>query len=134
MIKQIKTMEEQLKFEVWALVELFGHNQLSGKVSEQVIAGQLFVRIDVPATKKSPAFTKYHLPTAIYGITPVEEEYATRMAECIGAQPVNDYRHNQVIDEIIREKMKELQELPKDGSPKSLEEGSEMEEGPELYF
>ena len=100
--------ENQVKFETWALVELFGHNQLSGKVSEQIIAGQSFVRIDVPKTKKVPAFTKYHLPTAIYGLTPVDEDYATRMAERIEAQPVNDYKHNEVISEIIKERLQEL--------------------------
>jgi hypothetical protein len=100
--------ENQVKFETWALVELFGHNQLAGKVSEQTIAGQSFIRIDVPKTKKVPAFTKYHLPTAVYGLTPVDENYATRMAEHIEAQPVNDYKHNEVISEIIRERLKEL--------------------------
>lgn len=100
--------EKQIKFESWAIVELFGHNQLAGKVTEQTIAGQSFVRIDVPQTKHCPAFTKYHLPTAIYGLTPVEEDYATRMAERINAQPINDYKHNEVITEIIKEKLAQM--------------------------
>jgi hypothetical protein len=100
--------ETQVKFESWALVDLFGHNQLAGKVTEQVIAGQSFVRIDVPKTNQCPAFTKYHLPTAVYGLTPVEEDYATRMAERISAQPINDYKHNEVITEIIKEKLQEM--------------------------
>jgi hypothetical protein len=104
-------MEElKIKFETWALVELFGHNQLAGKVSEETIAGTSFIRIDVPKTKKVPSFTKYHLPSAVYGITPVDEDYATRMAERIEAQPVNDYKHNEVISEIIRERLKALSE------------------------
>lgn len=100
--------KEQVSFETWALVELFGHTQLSGKVTEQVIAGQSFLRIDVPKTSKCPPFTKYHLPTAVYGITPVEEDYACRMAERIAAQPINDYKHNEVISEILNEKLQEL--------------------------
>jgi hypothetical protein len=103
-------MEEttQTKFETWALVELFGHAQLAGKVSEQTIAGTAFVRIDVPKTSKCPAFTKYHLPSAVYGLTPVDEDYATRMAERIQAKPINDYKHNEVISEIIKEKLTEM--------------------------
>lgn len=97
------------KFETWAMVELFGHNQLAGKVTEQVIAGQSFVRIDVPKTSKTPAFTKYHLPSAIYGLTPVDEDYATRMAERIAATPINDYKHNEVISEIIKERLSKMQ-------------------------
>jgi hypothetical protein len=100
--------EKQIKFETWAIVELFGHNQLAGKVTEQVIAGQSFVRIDVPKTSQCPEFTKYHLPSAVYGLTPVEEDYATRMAERIAAQPINDYKHNEVITEIIKEKLQEM--------------------------
>jgi hypothetical protein len=91
-----------------ALVELFGHAQLSGKVSEQTIAGTAFVRIDVPKTSKCPAFTKYHLPSAVYGLTPVDEDYATRIAERIQAKPINDYKHNEVISEIIKEKLTEM--------------------------
>ena len=102
-------MEEQVKFETWAIVELFGHNQLAGKVSEQTIAGQSFVRIDVPKTSKTPCFTKYHLPTAVYGLTPVDEDYAKRMAERIDAVPVATYAHNEVISEIIKERLASLQ-------------------------
>lgn len=99
---------EQIKFETWAVVELFGHTQLAGKVSEQNIAGQQFVRIDVPATQHCPTFTKYHLPSAVYGLTPVDEEYATRMAQKIAAKPINDYKHNEVIREIVEYKMAQL--------------------------
>lgn len=98
----------QTKFESWALVELFGHTQLSGRVTTETIAGQEFVRIDVPKTEKVPAFTKYHLPNAVYGITPVDEDYATRMAEKIQAKPINDYKHNEVISEIIKERLAEM--------------------------
>jgi hypothetical protein len=100
--------EKQIKFESWAIVELFGHNQLAGKVTTENIAGQEFVRIDVPKTTKVPAFTKYHLPTAVYGLTPVDEDYATRMADRINAQPINDYKHNEIIREIIKEKLAEM--------------------------
>jgi hypothetical protein len=111
----------QPKFESWAMVELFGHNQLSGKVTEQVIAGQSFIRIDVPATPNCPAFTKYHLPTAIYGLTPVDEEYATKMAERIAAKPINDYKHHEVISEIIKERLLKL------NAPDSNKDDSEYE-------
>ncbi|MEI8048454.1 MAG: hypothetical protein WCI92_13805 [Bacteroidota bacterium] len=99
---------ENVKFDSWCIVELFGHNVLAGKVTEQVICGQAYVRIDVPKTSKCPAFTRYQLPTSIYGMTPVEEDYACRMAEQIQAQPVTSYAHNQVISELIREKLQEM--------------------------
>ncbi|HBZ67562.1 MAG TPA: hypothetical protein DEO70_12060 [Bacteroidales bacterium] len=100
--------QEFSTFQSWAIVELFGHTQLAGKVTEQTIAGQSFLRIDVPHTTHCPAFTKYHLPSAVYGLTPVDQDYASRMAEHIGAQPVNSYNHHEVIAEIIREKLQDI--------------------------
>lgn len=96
------------KFASWAIVELFGHNQLAGYVTEHVISAQSFIRIDVPKTSKTPPFTKYHNPSSVYGITPVDEDYATRMAERISATPINDYKHNEVIAEIIKEKLSQM--------------------------
>lgn len=75
-------MSDQAVFEVHALVELFGHQRIAGKVSEQVIAGTGFIRVDVPATKKA-AYTRFFNPAAIYGITPVDEATALALAGSI---------------------------------------------------
>lgn len=70
-------------FEVFALVELFGHNKIAGKVSEQVIGGTGFIRVDVPETSRKPAYTRFFNPSAIYSILPVDEGVMTRLAESI---------------------------------------------------
>lgn len=75
-------MAEQT-FEIWALVELFGHQRIAGKVVEQVIAGAGFIRVDVPETSGRPAHTRYYNPSAIYGMTPTDEATATRLAASI---------------------------------------------------
>lgn len=33
--------------ELWAVVEVLGHRQFAGRCSEEVLAGQTFLRIDV---------------------------------------------------------------------------------------
>lgn len=107
------TENTQPKFEIWAVIELMGHAQLAGKVSEQVIAGDVFLRIDVPKTDFCPQFTKYHSSKAVYSITPVDEEYATKMAQKIQAKPVNNYNHSEVIRELVKEAFeKGTNELP----------------------
>ena len=78
-------------FNSWALVELFGHQQISGLVSEQRIAGAAFVRVDVPAVKDVPAYTKFFFPSAIYGITPCEEEAARRACEYLRIRPIQTH-------------------------------------------
>ena len=77
------------KFESWALVELFGHKRMAGKVSEQDIGGNGFIRIDVPAVNGSQAFTKFLGPASIYGITPVDEEHAIAAAQAWNPRPID---------------------------------------------
>ncbi|MDD2657785.1 MAG: hypothetical protein PHD04_03970 [Candidatus Pacebacteria bacterium] len=43
------------KFDEWAIIDLFGHQKIAGRVSEQQIGGASFVRVDVPL---EPPFTK----------------------------------------------------------------------------
>jgi hypothetical protein len=66
--------ENKAVFEVYALVELFGHQRLAG-------AG--FIRVDVPQTSRRAGFTRFFGPSAIYGITPVDEAVAKALAESI---------------------------------------------------
>jgi hypothetical protein len=84
-------MSEPTAFDNWCIVELFGHQKISGKVTEQVIAGQGFIRVDVPATSRHPSFTRLFGSGAIYSITPVEAEIAQTAAEHIWIEPVTVY-------------------------------------------
>jgi hypothetical protein len=78
-------------FDVFAIVELFGHARIAGRVTEQVIAGQGFIRVDVPELPTRPAFTRLYGPGAIYSITPVSNEIATAAACSMRVEPVNVY-------------------------------------------
>jgi hypothetical protein len=78
-------------FENHCIVELFGHQKIVGKVTEQTIGGQAFVRVDVPPTKRHPAFTRLFGSGAIYSITPVSEEIARQAAEQVYVEPVTVY-------------------------------------------
>jgi hypothetical protein len=82
---------EQEKKEMWALVELFGHNRIAGRVTEAEIGAGALIRVEVPAVKDKDPLTKYYNVKAIYGITPVDEATARRMAESIDSAPINAY-------------------------------------------
>jgi len=82
-------MDISEKFESWAIVELFGHNRIAGKCSEQNVAGSNMLRIDVPETEKNPAFTRLLGHAAIYAINPVTEEVATYWAKMLHCAPIN---------------------------------------------
>jgi len=85
------TQESEQKFEGFAIVELMGRNVIAGYVSEQVIAGAALLRVDVPATERQPAYTKFFGGTSIYGITPTTEEIAKRAAERLNIRPVSEW-------------------------------------------
>src|SRR5687768_7952526 len=79
------------RFDSWAIVELFGHKKIAGRVTEQVIGGGAFVRVDVPASKHYAAYTKLLGNGAIYAITPVDEAIARKALEYINADPIPVY-------------------------------------------
>lgn len=84
------------KFEVWGLLELFGHQRLWGRLSEQTIGGCHFIRVDVPAVtvegeQPIAEYTRFFTQGAIYGMTPTSEEVARAMATRHQARPVQAY-------------------------------------------
>lgn len=78
--------------ETWAIVDLFGHARIAGRLSEHQIGGQSFVRVDVPeVTDKSgttPAHTRLFGAGAIYSVAFVDEATATLAARDIRSEPV----------------------------------------------
>jgi len=90
-------MTDENKFETWAIIELFGHNQIAGKCTEQNIAGSNMLRVDVPETDEQPSFTRFLGSGAIYAINPVTEEIARHWAKSLQVSPVNAWDIQQYI-------------------------------------
>lgn len=88
--QSINKMENQ-KLDIWAIVELFGHSKICGKITEQSIAGGNMLRVDVPETTSQPAFTKFYGNAAIYCINPVGEDVAKYMADKLSITPINSW-------------------------------------------
>jgi hypothetical protein len=76
------------KFEEWAIMEIFGYRKLAGKVSDAVIGGGSFIRIDIPGPDESWS-TQFYSPQAVYSIIPVGEDLARGMAEQYQPEPVH---------------------------------------------
>lgn len=96
---------EKQSFEQWAIVEIFGHQKIAGKVTEQTIGGCAFVRVDVPdlpertvddygTPRLNPpvaGYTKLYGNGAIYAITFVDEAIAKATAASLRVMPVDSY-------------------------------------------
>ncbi|HZR77899.1 MAG TPA: hypothetical protein VFA58_01750, partial [Chthoniobacterales bacterium] len=62
--------EDKKTFDEWALVELFGHARIVGRVTEATIAGGAFIRVDIPDKEGKTIFTRFFGPSAIYSMSP----------------------------------------------------------------
>ena len=88
-------------FNQWAIVDVMGHQRYAGRVTEQVLAGTGFIRVDVPEAQKPqydgtvqtlPAMTKLFSPSAIHSISPCTEEVARTAAASVGrSEPIDAY-------------------------------------------
>lgn len=94
-------MSDGQEQEMWALVELFGHQRIAGKLTACELGGGSLVRIDVPAIGDRAPLTKYYNVKAIYGITPVDQDTCERVAREIRAEPIAEYS--------VRAEMRRLQ-------------------------
>lgn len=70
----------------WAILELLGHRRLADYVTEQTIAGQAMLRIDVPC---DPPATQWYSGAAVYCITPTTEDIARAVATRGRPEPVH---------------------------------------------
>jgi histidyl-tRNA synthetase len=85
------TKSSNATFDQWAIVDVMGHQRYVGRVTEEVIAGCGFVRIDIPAVEGEPAWTKLVGTSSIYAITPVEKDIAMALAARSRKRPVEAY-------------------------------------------
>jgi hypothetical protein len=82
----------------WALVELFGHQRIVGKVSTQVLGAAALLRVDVPNLLKDgkivrQGFTRFYGPAAIYSLTPVDEAAVRELLPMISGEPIKEWEY-----------------------------------------
>jgi hypothetical protein len=102
------TNQPQQSFDQWCILELFGRQVIAGRVTEQVIGGCSFIRVDIPEINERLAFTRFYGQGAIYAMTPVSEEVARITLKRFTPEPVNVYvpelklleaKHEEIEDE-----------------------------------
>lgn len=115
---------EKENFDVWALVELMGHQKIVGRCTEKNIAGTNFLQVDVPTTTRNPPFTRLIGGAAIYAINPITEELAKVMADKMSVQPIQAWDVREHVNMI-----KALPEAKTDLMQPEFEKEEEDEEG-----
>jgi hypothetical protein len=80
------------QFDEWALLELFGHQRMAGRVRNASIGGGSFIRVDVPALGEQEALTRFISPNAVYAITPMSEKTVrTLIRTGLRCEPISRY-------------------------------------------
>lgn len=79
------------KIDTWALLELFGHQKIVGKVTEHELGGTAMLRVDVPGVEGQEPFTKFYGPSAIFSLTPISEAVGLALAKRLRADPISVY-------------------------------------------
>lgn len=80
---------EPEKFEAWAYVEIMGHHQVAGRVTEQTIAGRVMLRVDIP---EGDGFrTEFYGGSSIFKLTPTTEDVVRKLLSRMHTKPVFAY-------------------------------------------
>lgn len=109
----MNTQKEEIQ-DFWAVISLFGHSKIAGRVSSYSLGGASFVLVSVPETEFHQAYTKMYNPSAIYDITPTDEKTCKIMIDQIEGRPLKIYGLREEIDKAIAASGKELPEQNKE--------------------
>lgn len=94
-------MPDNNEFKQWAVLELMGHRRLGGLVTEAVIAGSAFIRIDIHIQESlignDVVTTQFYSPASVYSIIPVGELEARAVAQYNRAEPVSRWEMPKVL-------------------------------------
>lgn len=78
------------KFECWGHVEIMGHSQIAGRLSEQSIGGRVMLRVDVPI-EDGRFRTEFVSGSAIFRVTPADEAIVREICKRHEYRPVFAY-------------------------------------------
>jgi hypothetical protein len=106
--------DRETTLEMWGVAELMGHRRLAGRLTEQTVAGAVFLRIDVPQADGA-MLTQLYSASAIYCITPTDE--ATARAVAAHHQPEPIYRYELLPAGAARSVAPFSEDPSDDGSP-----------------
>lgn len=102
---------ENKTLDLFAVVELFGHTKMAGRVTERTVGSAAFIQVDVPETDQQPSYSRLLNPSAIYAINPVTEEIAKHMAGQIQSKPIETWDARQMLEKLEQLSAKQLQEV-----------------------
>ena len=110
------SQEEEQQPALFAIVELFGHQRVAGRITQQTFGGASFVRVDVPEIdvhqRTIQAHTRSFGGGAIYAINWCDEATAAIAARSIQHEPLSPYSVKSAIDALPDDQRQRLLSSP----------------------
>ncbi|HEU4344076.1 MAG TPA: hypothetical protein VFU31_21180 [Candidatus Binatia bacterium] len=64
--------------DLWAMVEIFGHTKVAGRLTERKIGVNVMLQVDVPKGDKEFSHSRLFGPAAIFSINPTTEAWCRK--------------------------------------------------------
>lgn len=91
----------------WALVEIFGHTKVAGRVTTRKVGVNVMIQVDVPKGETEMSHSQLFGPAAIFSINPTSEIWCRKWAKQAAG-----YGHSPL--PYIPEEVKEIEDEPDD--------------------
>ena len=114
-----ETTKQESAPQLWAVCELFGHQRIAGRISEQVFGGANLIRVDVPEVVVSEwdydetppvrrqrlvqAHTRSFGAGATYAVNWCEEDVAIEPAKSTKLEPLKPYQAKEAVAALVGE-------------------------------
>lgn len=72
---------DQEELSCWAVVEIFGHTKLAGRVSTRKMGTNVMLQVDVPKGETEFSHSRLYSPGAIFSINPTTEAVCRKLTE-----------------------------------------------------
>lgn len=109
MSEETKTLDPSIEIiDIWAFVEVFGHQQIAGRLSTRKFGNDVMFQIDVSSGDKEMGYSRLFSPAAIFSVTPTTEEWCRNWQKSAekNCYPILPYipaprplRHGYMLDE-----------------------------------
>jgi len=74
----------------WALLELFGHSKVAGRLTSRKLGTEIMFQVDVPRGEKEFSHTELYSPKAVFAIKPTTEDWCRRWATYASSEMMRD--------------------------------------------
>lgn len=74
-------LDQQEEINTWALLELFGHTKIAGRVSTRKLGSEVMFQVDVPKGETEFAYSRLFNPKAVFSVNPTTEAWCRKWAD-----------------------------------------------------